>query len=152
MELGLFSTLLWWHWCLAGLALVVLEMLLPGVFLLWIGLGALAAGAIAGLVGITSWEIQCLIFVPLTFLSLFFGRKFLRKSQPEEESMLNRRLASYVGRKAVVVQAIQNGTGRIKLGDSLWLVRGEDCPAGTMVVVTGASGSDLLVEIAERAF
>lgn len=120
---------------------------MPGVFLLWIGFGALATGTIAGVAGITNWEIQCLIFVPLTFLSLFLGRSFLRKTQPKEESSLNRRLASYVGRKAIVVQRIQNGVGRIKLGDTLWLVRGEDCPAGTMVMVTGVSGSDLLVAI-----
>lgn len=146
MEPGLFSTLLWWHWCIAGLALVVLEMLVPGVFLLWIGIGALATGALAGALGIASWEIQCLVFVPLTFLSLFLGRKFLRKAAPEKENVLNRRLASYVGRKAVVAQAIQNGIGRVKLGDTLWLVRGDDCPEGTMVEVTGVSGSDLLVK------
>lgn len=138
-------TLLWWHWCVAGLALVVLEMVLPGVFFLWLGLGALAAGAIAAVFGIASWETQSLIFVPLAFASLFLGRKFIRKAAPAEDSTLNRRLASYVGRRAEVVQAIVNGTGRVRLGDTLWIVRGEDCPAGTMVTVTGVDGSELLV-------
>lgn len=139
-------TLLWWHWCLAGLLLVVLEMLVPGVFLLWIGLGALAAGSIAGIFGIASWETQSLIFVPLAFAALFLGRKFIRKAAPAEDSTLNRRLASYVGRRAEVVQPIVNGAGRIRLGDTLWIARGKDCPVGSRVTVTGVSGSELLVE------
>lgn len=151
MEQTLFSSLLWWHWCILGLALIVLEMVAPGVFLLWIGLGALSTGALAGIAGIVSWEAQCLLFVPLAFLSLFLGKRFLRKAAPGKETVLNRRLASYIGRRAEVAQAIQNGVGRIRLGDTLWLARGADCPAGTTVVVTGVSGSDLLVEIAEKA-
>ncbi|CAK7063782.1 MAG: hypothetical protein DELT_01547 [Desulfovibrio sp.] len=144
MELAF--SLLWWHWCVAGLALVALEIFVPGVFLLWFGLGALATGVITALTGIASWEMQCLVFVPFTFLSLFIGRKILRKTMPQTDSALNRRLASCVGRAAEVTQAIQNGVGRIKLGDTVWIARGEDCPVGTQVTVTGYSGSDLLVE------
>ncbi len=141
----LFESLLWWHWCVAGLLLVALEIVVPGVFLLWIGLGALATGVLVAVTGIVNWEIQCLIFVPLAFLSLFLGRKFIRKASPSEDSTLNRRLATYIGRRAEVVQAIVNGKGRIRLGDTQWIVQGEDCPAGTMVTVTGVDGSELLV-------
>lgn len=142
-----FETLLWWHWCLAGLVLLVLELLLPGVFLLWIGLGALATGAVVALTGVASWEIQCLIFVPLAFAALFLGRRFIKKAAPCDDTTLNRRLASYVGRRAEVVQPIVNGTGRIRLGDTMWIAKGRDCPAGTMVTVTGSEGSYLLVAI-----
>ena len=139
-------TLLWWHWCVLGLLLTVLEMLVPGVFLLWIGLGAVATGSIAGLLGIVSWELQSLLFVPLAFAALFLGRKFIRKAAPAEDSPLNRRLVSYVGRRAEVAQAIVNGTGRIRLGDTLWIAKGQDCPVGSQVLVTGVNGSELLVE------
>ena len=70
----------------------------------------------------------------------------LIKAAPAEDSTLNRRLASYVGRRAEVVQPIVNGKGRIRLGDTLWIVQGKDCPAGTMVTVTGVDGSELVVE------
>lgn len=145
MEMAAF-TMLWWHWCVIGLVLIGLEMLVPGVFLLWIGAGALVTGALAGILGIQSWEIQCLVFVPLAFVSLFLGRKYIRQATPAEDSTLNRRLASYVGRRAEVVQPIVNGSGRIRLGDTLWIAKGKDCPAGTMVTVTGVDGSELLVE------
>lgn len=132
---------------MAGLVLISLEMLLPGVFLLWMGLGAAAAGILTGLLGIASWEAQCLLFVPLAFASLFLGRKYIRKAAPADDSPLNRRLTSYVGRKADVVQPIVNGMGRIRLGDTLWIAKGEDCPAGTKALVVGVDGSELLVEL-----
>jgi len=46
----------------------------------------------------------------------------------------------------VVVQAIENGSGRVKLGDSEWLVRGPDAAAGERVRVSGSDGATLLVE------
>ncbi|MCC8194445.1 MAG: NfeD family protein, partial [Deltaproteobacteria bacterium] len=125
--------------------LVALEIVVPGVFLLWIGIGALATGCIVGATGIISWEIQCLIFVPLAFLSLFMGRKFILKAAPSEDTTLNRRLTTYIGRRAEVVQAIVNGKGRIRLGDTLWIVQGPDCPVGSQVTVTGVDGSELIV-------
>ena len=138
-------SLLWWHWCVAGLILVMLELLVPGVFLLWIGVGAITTSVIAGGFGITNWQIQCLVFIPLCFASLYLGRKYIRQARPSENSTLNRRLASYVGRTAEVAQPIVNGKGRIRLGDTLWIARGKDCPAGTKVIVTGIDGSDLVV-------
>ncbi len=141
---------LWWHWCLFGLALVLLEMLLPGVFLLWIGIGAFLTGGLVGLFGIADWQAQSLIFVPLSFISLFLGRRFIRRARPAEDETLNRRLAIYVGRNAEVVQPVVNGQGRVRLGDTLWRVRGEDCPAGTQVAVVAVEGSDLIVKILSR--
>lgn len=143
--MALFESLVWWHWIVGGLLLVVLEIVVPGVFLLWIGTGAIVTGGIVAALGIESWEIQCLIFVPLAFISLFLGRKFILKAAPSENSTLNRRLAGYIGRRAEVAQAIVNGKGRIRLGDTLWIVQGPDCPEGTMVAVTGVDGSELVV-------
>ncbi len=144
---SLFESLHWWHWCAGGLVLIGLETLAPGVFLLWIGLGAVVTGGIVAATGIESWEIQCLLFVLLTFISLILGRKYIHKAAPSDDTTLNRRLASYVGREADVAQPIVNGKGRIKLGDTLWIVQGQDCPAGTRVRVTGVDGSELIVAI-----
>ena len=137
---------LWWHWAVLGLALVLLEMLLPGVFLLWIGIGAFITGALTGIVGIGSWQLQSLIFIAMSFVSLFLGRRFIRQAKPADETT-NRRLASYVGQTAEVTHAIVGGQGRVRLGDTQWRVQGPDCPVGTQVTITGVDGSDLLVHI-----
>ncbi|TIU25428.1 MAG: NfeD family protein, partial [Mesorhizobium sp.] len=56
---------------------------------------------------------------------------------------LNRRGAQMVGRTATLSEPIQNGRGRIRLGDTLWRVSGPDLPAGTQVRVTAAADTDL---------
>jgi membrane protein implicated in regulation of membrane protease activity len=45
-----------------------------------------------------------------------------------------------------VEQAIQNGRGKVRVGDTQWLAEGPDLPAGTRVKVTAAKGSLLVVE------
>ena len=37
-------TLEWWHWEIAGLALVLLELAVPAFFVIWFGFGALLVG------------------------------------------------------------------------------------------------------------
>ena len=51
-----------------------------------------------------------------------------------------------VGETALVVTAIEHGSGRVKVGDSEWIARGADVPAGERVRITGTDGSSLLVE------
>ena len=143
-------TPLWWHWCVGGLALLGLEIFIPGSFVMWFGIGALITAAISWFVPTLAWEPQALIFVALSVVSLFVGRRFIRKAAPETESTLNRRLAQYVGRVAKVAEPISEGKGKIQLGDTLWLVRGPDTPKGAEVRVTRVEGSDLIVEPVER--
>jgi membrane protein implicated in regulation of membrane protease activity len=60
--------------------------------------------------------------------------------------MLNQRGVQYVGRTFVLADAIQGGTGKITVGDSVWLVNGGDAPVGARVRVVGVNGAVLQVE------
>ena len=140
-----FTALTWWHWYLIAILLLGLEMLTPVSFFLWLGVGAGLTGVLAQITGMASWQSQCVAFVVLSFASLFLGRRFIRRAAPAEHSTLNRRLAQYVGRTAILEQPITDGHGKARLGDTLWRVRGPDCPTGTRIVVVGVDGSDLLV-------
>ena len=51
-------------WLVAGLVLAGLEMVLPGAFLLWIGLAALGAGGATLLFGL-GWHAQLGLFAAL---------------------------------------------------------------------------------------
>ena len=39
-------TLEWWHWEIAGLALVLLELAVPAFFVIWFGFGAMLVGLV----------------------------------------------------------------------------------------------------------
>jgi membrane protein implicated in regulation of membrane protease activity len=51
-----------------------------------------------------------------------------------------------VGEVVVVTQAINDGSGRVRQGDSEWLAKGPDAEPGTRMRVSGHNGTVLLVE------
>jgi len=66
----------------------------------------------------------------------------LKTDQPD----LNRRPDQLVGRVVAVEEAIAHGRGKVRIGDTLWIVEGSDMPAGTEVRVTATQGAILRVE------
>jgi len=139
-----------WAWWLLGLVLLAAELLLPGVFLIWIGIGALLTGLISLLLWETSfwvWQLQFLVFAVLAVAATLAGRRYLSKGDiATDEPLLNQRGASLVGRTATLEQPIAEGRGRIRLDDTYWSVMGPDLPVGTKVKVVSGAGRDLIVE------
>ena len=135
-----------WFWLSVGVALGVIEMLAPGFFLMWLGLAAIIVGMITWALPI-SLPLQVGLFAVLSILTVYAGKKFLKDNPIEsEDPALNDRSARLKGEIVTVVEAISDGRGRVKLGDSDWNVRGADAPVGAKVRVTGADGAVLLVE------
>ena len=59
---------------------------------------------------------------------------------------MNRRGMRLAGETAVVVTALDGGTGRVKHGDSEWLAKGCDAAVGEKVRISGSDGAVLIVE------
>jgi len=74
------------------------------------------------------------------------GERPIESSDP----LMNRRGARLVGETTLVVQAIEHGNGRIKVGDSEWIAHGPNVAAGERVRISGTDGAILLVEPLER--
>jgi len=135
-----------WFWLSLGLVLGVAEMVAPGFFLMWLGLAALIVGGLDYFLPITV-AYQVAMFATLSVLTVFAGKKFLQDNPIEtEDAKLNDRGARLTGEIVTVVEAITNGNGRVKVGDSVWSARGVDAAIGARVRVTGADGAVLLVE------
>ncbi|MFN3451774.1 MAG: NfeD family protein [Sphingorhabdus sp.] len=135
-----------WFWLSLGLMLGVAEMVAPGFFLMWLGLAALIVGGLDYFLPITV-AYQVAMFAILSVLTVFAGKKFLQDNPIEtEDAKLNDRGARLTGEIVTVVEAITNGNGRVKVGDSVWSARGVDAAIGSRVRVTGADGAVLLVE------
>ena len=99
-----------WNWIVLGCALLVLEILMPGVFLLWIGIAALLVGALSlQLWGFASWgwEFQVLVFLALSVASALTGRQIMaRTGGDSDQPLLNRRREQLIGRTAVLTEPI----------------------------------------------
>ena len=141
-------TMSYWHWWIIAAALIVAELMMPGIYLMWLGIAAAVTGLLAFLVGF-GWEGQVAVFAILSVASAFLGRVVYKRSTgPTDHPTLNRRAEQYVGRVVTLEQPIVNGVGRLKVGDSTWKIAGPDAPAGSRVRVCAAKGVVLQVELA----
>jgi len=135
-----------WVWLTAGILLGTLEMLVPGVYLIWLAAAAIVTGVFAFAFDLPL-EFQVIEFVSLSLIFAFSARRFLREKPIESsDPLMNRRGARMIGETALVVQAIEHGSGRVRLGDSEWIARGPNVAAGERVRVSGTEGAILLVE------
>jgi membrane protein implicated in regulation of membrane protease activity len=139
-----------WAWWVLGIILLVAEIAVPGNVLVWVGVAGLVTGLLSNLFWETGWwvwEVQWLTFAALAALSLWLGRGWLNRNRGmTDEPTLNQRGASLIGRTADLIDPIHNGRGRVKIGDTIWMVRGPDLPAGSRVRIVASDGSDLKVE------
>lgn len=143
-----------WNWLILGGLLLALEIVAPGVYLLWIGIAALLTGALSFQIGDAawwSWQVQLIVFVVLALVSTLAGRYFFGADRGGEtdQPLLNRREQQLIGQVSTLEEPIRDGQGRVRLGDTLWLVRGPELPAGTRVCVVSAQDGHLKVEAVE---
>jgi membrane protein implicated in regulation of membrane protease activity len=145
-----FADFHWWHWLIVGMVLLILEMFSPAAFFMWMGLSAAITGVITLIAPEMSWQIQVTIFSVLSIViiasaKLWFNKKPIKSDEP----LLNERGQELIGHVYAVHQAIVNGEGRIKVGETTWKARGPDAPVGARVRVIGARAAVLEVELAE---
>lgn len=139
-----------WSWWLLGLVLLAAELVLPGFFLVWIGLAGIIVGALSLLFWDSAfwvWQVQWLVFAAAAVTVTLLGRRYLyNNNQVTDEPFLNQRGASLVGRTATLGEPIAEGRGRIRLNDTYWTVTGPDLPVGTRVKIVASNGRELTVE------
>jgi membrane protein implicated in regulation of membrane protease activity len=139
-----------WSWWVLGLVLLAAELIVPGVFLVWVGLAAIIVGAVSLLLwehAFWIWQVQALIFAALAVIAALLGRRYVYHNRyASDEPFLNQRSAGLVGRTATLQEPIAEGRGRIRLDDTYWSVMGPDLPSGTQVRIVASNGRNLTVE------
>jgi inner membrane protein len=136
-----------WHWMILGVALVVVEMILPGVVFMWMGIAAGITGFVVIAFPQLGWEGQLIVFACFSVISVVGGRIWISKRPTEtDHPTLNRRGEQYVGRHFTLEEPIINGVGKLRVDDTTWKITGDDLAAGTAVAVVSADGVILRVE------
>jgi membrane protein implicated in regulation of membrane protease activity len=135
-----------WAWIIAGAVLLALELVVPGAFMMWLGLAAVMVGAISFAVE-WSWQWQCVAFAVFALASVPLWRRFAAKVEPQSQApLLNRRNEALIGRVFTLEKPIVDGVGTVRIDDTIWRVSGPDRPSGSRVKVTRADGASLSVE------
>jgi hypothetical protein len=79
-----------WNWFILAALLFLLEVLAPGMFMLWLGLAAILVGAIATFVAVP-WQLQLIAFAAFAIASVPAWRYFARKVEKPADSPSPRR-------------------------------------------------------------
>ena len=142
------TNIVFWHWWVIAVVLIIVEAFVSGTFFLWMGVSAAVVGLLLFIAPGMGWEYQVLLFAVFSVVSITLWLIRLKKHPTQSEvSNLNMRVAQYMDKVAIVQEPIVNGLGTINVDDTIWRVLGPDCEAGTKVKVVGAEGTDLKVVI-----
>lgn len=137
-----------WAWFVIAMLLLGLEMLAPGVVFMWMAIASAVVGAIVFVMPDLGWEVQFIIFAILSVVSVLAGRMFLKRNPIEsEDTTLNQRGHQYIGQIYNLIRDMENGKGKIRIGDSNWSVEGDfEAKEKDKVKVIGVDVTILKVE------
>lgn len=139
-----------WMWLIGGVLLLILEVIAPGFFLVFLGAAAMATGMFTLLFGF-GIAAQLALFALYAVIAVLVGRRFYaNRTADSTDPLLNDRAGRLVGKMVTVVEAVDDHGGRVRVGDGEWSARGGPAAAGERVRITGIDGNCLKVE-AERA-
>lgn len=141
--------LLWWHWIVLGLLLVLAELATPGgFFVIFFGISAIIVGALAGVgMGGPVW-IQLLLFSVLSVGSLvLFRARLLKAIQHDPQRPPVDSLVGEIGR--VEADISPGAVGKVEVRGAVWQARNsteESLIRGTRCRVVRVKGLMLDIE------
>lgn len=134
-------------WLILAALLALTELMVPGVFLVFVAAGAALTGIVTLLFPHFPLLLQVIVFAAGSSAAVALGRRwYLRNPGPSPDPMLNDRVARLVGQIVTVAEPIRSGQGKVRVGDGEWLAHGPDAPVGAHVRIIGAEGTSLTVE------
>jgi membrane protein implicated in regulation of membrane protease activity len=135
-----------WLWLIGGVVLLIAEVIAPGFFLVFIGAAAIATGLFTVLFGLGIVP-QLALFALYALLAVLIGQRFYANRHTDSsDPLLNDRAGRLVGKVVTVVTAVDEHSGRVRVGDSEWSARGGPAAPGERVRITGVEGNCLSVE------
>jgi membrane protein implicated in regulation of membrane protease activity len=140
-----------WIWLVSGLVLIAAEVVISGVYLLWLGLGALTVGLFSAAWPHAPVWLQWVILALAMIGWVVVGVRWQRRSRANQPDMLNTGLSAYVGARAQVSEGFVNGRGRIRLNDSYYsATASQSLEQGVVVVVLAVEGAEMRVQAVEQ--
>lgn len=134
-------------WFLLGLVFLLLELVIPGFFIIFFGLGAWVTALIC-LFSEPSTNLQMIIFAFVSVLSLLALRKMIQKKFfYQDENLSNEIEDEFTGREAIVIENFENNRGRVEFKGTMWKAE-SDSPlnAGQSVTIISKESFTLKVE------
>ena len=139
-------TLEWWHWEIAGLALVLLELAVPAFFIIWFGFGAMLVGLVLLLAPGLALSAQIGVWVLASVAMTVLWFRVFKRSQ--HKTLVGTAAGEVIGEIGLLVSAVapfERGKVRFQrpvLGAEEWACVAESpIAAGERVRVVSVEGS-----------
>ncbi|MCR8643157.1 NfeD family protein [Paenibacillus sp. N1-5-1-14] len=129
----------WIVWAVIGVILIIAEMMTFTFYLLWLGIGALAAGVLALFIPDAVF-VQVLAGAVVAIILTIFTKPLTRKVRHSKG--FKDAIDVIVGRQGEVIQKIEVGTlGIVKVGGEIWSASASETiePGTTVIVVSKGS-------------
>ena len=144
-------SLLYWHWILLGIALVLMEIALPSFITLWLGAAAIVVGLLLLAMPDMSFTLQILIWTVMSVLLTWGWFKFM-KPLSVDRTMAGLSREQIIGQAGQVLRVpLDGGKGLLRfpapiLGADEWqFISQDELKIGDRVRVTELSGNSLIV-------
>jgi inner membrane protein len=145
-------TVVYWHWLIIGMALLIVEMFLGSMTVLWFGLGAIVIAALLFLIPDLGLTWQLFIWALLSGLLTFLWFRYLKPRMTDRTKAGIPREAA-LGEAGIVIREPGEGRrGLVRfsipiLGSDEWpFICEQEVKAGEKVIVKEISGNTLIVE------
>jgi len=151
-----FDDFAFWHWFALATIFIIIEIFVPGIAFLWLGIAAIITGLCFLIFPQLAFEFQVVIFAVTAVITTVTARMVIaRTAKPSDRPNLNQRGLSYVGSVYSLVDDTRNGHGKVHIGDTEWLVElapgSADLNAGSPVKVVDVTGATLVVQAEDRS-
>lgn len=135
------------YWLIISLALMLLELIIPGIFLFWLGIGTAVAAAALWIFPTLGATLQLIILAVSIIVSVYIGIQFQKKRKNDPADKLNSGLAEYINRQVTVDKDFINGAGRISVDDTTYnAISSQNPPKGSVVTIVGVQGGRFVVQ------
>ena len=122
------------NWIIAGLALSLLELIVPGVYLIWFGFAAFVVGIAVYFLPI-ELTTQLIVFAISSGIFAVIGVAVYRNTAEQ-----------YVGQLVTVAEDAEDNRTKVKIGDTYWLASCQKAfKQGDTAKVVGVKDSLILI-------
>ena len=142
---------IWWIWMALAAAFLIGEILTAGFFLIFLSVGAAAAGILALLdVGYAG---QFIVFIVVSGILFVFGRRFADRVTEKQPPGIG--ADRFVDQDGIVLEKVDNtnNTGSVRVGQDEWRAiseTGDVLAEGTRIKVTQIDGTRAVVKTIEK--
>ncbi len=142
--------LVWWHWVVVGIVLMLLELAVPAFFIIWFGIGAILVGLAMIVAPALSLTAQVVLWTAASVAMTVLWFRVFRTDRHTTRSGQTASVVGEMGLLATAVAPFQPGQVRFQkpvLGAEQWECRAdEEIAAGERVRVVSVEGNFVQVK------